>query len=102
MSVVTDDGQFGVVKVLVADAGGVHARLYIQRFGRRPHANELGELSTAPFGPEHANRFSIGHMPLGHASFAGWEPELIVGGQAVAEEELEGYRMWLDAEAGYF
>jgi hypothetical protein len=102
LSIITDDNQFGVVKVLAADAVGVHARLYVQRFARRPHANELGEFSTAPFGPEYGNPFSIGHMPLSHASFATWQPELIVRGQPVVEEELEGFRMWLKAEAGYF
>jgi hypothetical protein len=102
VSVVTDDGSFGVIKVLATDEGGVHARLYVQRFDRRPLPDELGELSTAPFGPEHGNPFSIGHMPLSHTSFGGWQPELIVRGTGVAEEELEGYRMWQEAEAGYF
>jgi hypothetical protein len=79
VSVVTDEG-FGVVKVLAADEHGVHAR---------------------PFGPEH-KPFSIGHMPLSHASFAGWAPQLIRRGEPVAEEELDGYRMWQEAEGGYF
>lgn len=102
VSVVTDDGRFGVIKVLVADEGGIHARLYVQRFDRRPRPTDLGALSMAPFGPEYGNPFSIGHMPLSHSSFAGWQPEIIVRGSTVLEEELEGYRMWQDAEAGYF
>jgi hypothetical protein len=102
VSVVTDDGRFGVIKILVADEGGVHARLYVQRFDQRPGPTDLDELSTAPFGPEHGNPFSIGHMPLSHASFAGWQPAIIVRGSTVLEQELEGYRMWQDAEAGYF
>ena len=102
VSVVTDDQQFGVVKVLAVDAGGVHARLYVQRWERRPTLEELGELSTAPFGPEHANPFSIGHMPLSHQTFVAWQPILITSRTSVDEDELEGYRMWQEAEAGYF
>jgi hypothetical protein len=102
VSVVTNDGGFGVIKVLAVDEGGVHARLYMQRFYRRPRAGDLGKLSTAPFGPAHANPFSIGHMPLSHSSFIGWQPEVITRGSAVEEEELEGYRMWQEAEGGYF
>ena len=102
VSVVTDDERFGVVKVLAVDRGGVHARLYVQRFEARPGAEEVGELSTAPFGPEYENPFSIGHMPLSHQTFAAWQPVLIRPGASVDEDELDGYRMWQDAEAGYF
>ena len=101
VSVVTQDGQIGVAKLLAVDEGGVHVRLYAQRFRERPTEAELGELSTAPFGPGHDNPFSIGHMPLSHARFAGWRPEPICV-RAVDEEELEGYRMWQEAEGGYF
>ncbi len=100
VSVVTEEG-FGVVKVLAADEHGVHARLYVQRFRRRP-AGDVGALSIAPFGRAHKNPFSIGHMPLSHASFADWSPQLIRRGDRVTEQELDGYRMWQEAEAGYF
>ena len=102
MSVVADDGTFAVAKILVADAGGVHTRLYVQRFDHRPRQNELGGLSIAAFGPGYDNPFSIGHLPLSHDAFAAWQPELITRGAAISEEELEGYRMWLEAEGGYF
>jgi hypothetical protein len=101
VSVETDDGQYGVMKILAADRDGVHARLYVQRFPVRPSSGSLGDLSLAAFGPEHENPFSIGHMPLSYTSFAGWRPELI-GHEAVREEELDGYRMWEEAEGGYF
>lgn len=101
-SVSTEDGRFGVVKILATDAGGVHVRLYVERFAGRPGLSELGELSMAAFGPGFDNPFSFGHLPLGHVSFAGWQPMLISRGQSVVEEELVGYRMWQDAEGGYF
>ena len=101
-SVATDEGGFGVVKILAVDAEGVHIRLHVQRFERRPTFAELPELTTAGFGPGHDNPLSMGHLPLSHRSFAGWEPELLERGLAVEESELEGYRMWEQANGGYF
>jgi hypothetical protein len=102
VSVLCDDGLHGVVKVLAVDRQGVHARLYVQRFEQRPCQVEVRELSTAPFGQGHDNPFSIGHMPLSHAAFAAWQPQTLARGEAVAEEELEGYRTWQEAKGGYF
>lgn len=100
LSVVTEDG-IAVMKVLAVDAHGVHARLYAQRFAQRPKAPDLPELFLVPFGPEYNNPSSIGHMPLSHRSFEAWQPEVITT-QAVDEEELDGYRMWEEANGGYF
>lgn len=100
-SVRADDGGFAVVKLLATDRRGVHARMYVQRFAARPTAAQLGELTLAPFGPGHDHPFSIGHMPLSHATFAGYEP-VHIGEHPVADDELQGYLMWEDAEGGYF
>lgn len=101
LSVLTDDGRYGLMKLLAVDRGGVHARLYVQRFGTRPSVADVGELALAAFGPGHDNPFSIGHMPISYRSFAGWEP-LPVGEQPVTEAELDGYRTWQEASGGYF
>jgi hypothetical protein len=101
VSVRVDDGRFGVMKVLAVDDRGVHVRLYVQRFGRRPAADELGELSIVPPSPEEDVPLSIGHLPLSYRSFAGWQPETITA-QSVLDEDLEGYRIWKDAQGGYF
>lgn len=99
---VTAEGQFGVVKVLAIDAEGVHLRLYQERFDSRPLSVDgemltLGSMFAAPGEP-----FSIGHLPMSHASFAGWEPQLIRSDGMVGEHELEGYRGWKEAEGGYW
>jgi len=101
VTVTCDDGLFGVMKVLAVDGHGVHARLYVQRFDRRPITAGLGELSTAPFGPDYDNPLSIGHMPLTYEAFAGWQPSPLYR-EPVLDEELEGYRMWQEADGGYF
>ena len=100
-SVATGNGEYGVMKLLAVDAGGVHARLYVQRFRGRPTTVDPASLFTASFEPGSQNPFSIGHVPLSYESYHGWQPEFI-GRGTVAEEELEGYRMWQDAQAGYF
>jgi hypothetical protein len=101
VSVLTEDGQFGVMKVLVVDNQGVHVRLYAQRFKERPQASNLHDLSTAPVETEHGNPFSFGHLPFTCPSFLTWEPQT-VGSEPVTEEELKGYRMWQKADGGYF
>lgn len=100
-SVKTDDGRYGVAKVLATDEGGVHVRLYSQRFEDRPATVNPSGLTLASFGRGDATPFSIGHLPLSHRSFQDWEPELVSHG-TVSEEELEGYRMWQEAQGGYF
>ena len=89
------------MKILARDRQGVHVRLYVQRFSVRPRSLPHENLTTAPFGAEHANPLSIGHLPLSFASFAGWQPQQLAK-QEVDEDELEGYRMWQEANGGYF
>jgi hypothetical protein len=40
-------------------------------------------------------------MPLTYEAFAGWQPSPLYR-EPVLEEELEGYRMWQEADGGYF
>jgi hypothetical protein len=101
VSVSTDDGRYGVMKILAADEGGVHARFYVQRYPTRPDEQSVGELCLGAFGLEDDDPFSIGHLPLSYPAFAGWEPELM-GHAPVSEEELDGFRMWEEARGGYF
>jgi len=43
----------------------------------------------------------MGHLPLSRRSFGGWRPRFIKAVE-VSGEELDGYRMWLQAKGGYF
>ncbi len=101
LSVLAEDGQFGVMKVLVIDDNGAHVRLYGQRFSERPQLSDLHELSVVPISPEHRNPFSFGHMPFLYSSLDSWEPQVLGSGQ-VSEEELAGYHHWLKENGGYF
>jgi len=101
LSVLTESGQFGVMKVLAVDDRGVHARLYAQRFNDRPQLSDLSGLSVLSVFPEHGNPFSFGHMPFSHSSLVSWEPQ-VLGSEPVSEEELAGYRLWQKENGGYF
>jgi hypothetical protein len=100
LTVVAED-DIAAAKLLAVDRSGVHMRLYAQRFPFRLRALNFAELTLAPFGPEGANAFSIGHIPLSYRSFAAWEPR-VVGQTEVTNDELDGYRMWKEAKGGYF
>ena len=101
LSVLAEDGQFGVIKVLAVDDVGVHARLYTQRFSARPQLSDLHGLSIMPVFLEHGNPFSFGHMPFRTSSFDSWEPQ-VIGFEQVTEEELAGYHLWRKENGGYF
>ena len=91
------DGRFVVMKILAADADTIHVRLYAERFAEQPRAEDLGELTLGSFGG--GAPFSIGHMPLSPEGFAEDNPVLI-GERGVTDDELEGYRIWLEEDFG--
>lgn len=101
VSIVADVGPYGVAKILAADEGGVHIRVYVQRYAARPTTIDPAGLTLSDFLLTQTGPLSVGHLPLSHGTFAHWQPEHIAGG-SVGEHELEGYRNWVDAEGGYF
>ncbi len=98
---VVSENQFAVMKILAVDHGGVHVRLYAERFSRRPNAVQGLALTLAASCADGTKPFSIGHMPLSYGSYFMREPK-ICGSRPVADDELEGYGMWKDAHGGYF
>lgn len=98
---------FGVVKLLHQQLRGVHLRVYANVFVERPTELDEATLDSEPLEIEsHGERpptkpISIGHVPLSHASFRVWKPELIAT-SLVASEELLGYEEWKLAKGGFF
>jgi hypothetical protein len=93
-SVETGDGRFGVVKVLALEPGIVHIRLYKNKFRSRPASVDPGTLSLGSV--FEGEDFGIGHTPLDLEGFMNWQPTLLMNTD-VADDELEGYRMWKEA-----
>jgi hypothetical protein len=79
------DGSWRVARVLALDQHAVHLRSYTDRFNERPKDVDLAKLN-----------WFIGHMPLAREGFEKEQPVLIKV-VPVAEEELEGYKAYLDA-----
>jgi hypothetical protein len=85
VSVLTDDGKFAILKVLVIDEAGVYGLLYAKLFMERPLIVNIYGLQIAPFGPV--------HFALTHEHFALCHPEVITHRQ-VTENELRDYPLW--------
>jgi hypothetical protein len=106
-SVVGTNGRFGVVKLLRSEFRGVHVRVYSNEFDERPTTVPEAELELRGIDFERVatggipDSFGIGHLPLSHASFAGWKPEFIKMA-LVDPDELLGYGEWKVAEGGFF
>jgi hypothetical protein len=92
-------GQYGVVKVLVLEPDAVHIRVYKQTFPTRPAFVDPTSLTLGKL--DDKDGFSIGHLPLSRTSFAAWKP-VFLSQQSVSESELEGYKIWKEANGGVF
>jgi len=95
-----DIGNYSVAKVLAVDESAVHVRVYKETFPARPTTVDPGSLSLGSI--YDSGGFGVGHLPLAREEFLRWEPELIAQTE-VAEDELDGYRMWAEEpDAGVF
>jgi hypothetical protein len=83
-----EEGSWGLVRVLALDKYAVHIRSYTDRFSERPTDVDLAKLN-----------WFIGHMPLAREGFER-EERVLVKVVPVAEEELDGYRLYLEAMNG--
>jgi hypothetical protein len=92
------DGSFRVAKVLVLEDDVVHVRIYAESFEKRPLSVDFSILTL---GSVFTGKFGMGHLPLRLESFLSWEPTFLAWSN-LAENELDGYRMWRDAGGGVF
>jgi hypothetical protein len=91
------DGSWRVMKVLVVDEHAVHLRSYANKFREQPKDVDPASLSLG--GLNDPAGFGIGHFPLAKEGFFKDKPVLIKV-VPVKEEELEGYKMYLEAMNG--
>lgn len=92
-----DDGKYRISKVLVVDEFAVHLRSYANRFDTLPQDLDPAVLSLGGIGDP--DGFGIGHFPLAKEGFWNDNPVLIKK-TAVNEDELEGYKLYLEAMEG--
>lgn len=96
-----EDGSYVPLKILKLDEVGVHVRLYSNVYKNRPKAIEEYSLYIAGIDKKGSEPLGMGHLPLSRKAFAGWGA-VFVQRSSVSAEELEGYRVWLEAKGGYF
>lgn len=96
-----EDGRYGVLKILKIDDGGVHLRLYSNRFAERPSGVDESKLFMAGINRQPHEALGMGHIPVSHRSFSTWQYRLIQM-SSVTDDELDGYRVWEEASGGYF
>ena len=88
-----DDGIFRVSKVLAVDETAVHVRIYRNRFPSLPQNLDSSVLSLGKLGD--AEGFGVGHAPIAKD---GWlAKHVFLKKEPVREEELDGYKIYLDA-----
>ncbi len=92
-----EDGTYRVTKVLVVDDFAVHIRIYANRFDELPTDVDPSVLNLGGINSD--GGFGIGHAPMAKEGFFNDHPQFIKQ-VPVADEELEGYRLYLEAMGG--
>ena len=98
-SVDDGEGSCRVAKILAVDDKGIHIRLYKNKWTERPDDVDEQELSLGTIHDE--DGFGMGHLPLSRDAFRAWNP-VFVKQSDFSEDELDGYRMWQEAEGQVF
>ena len=96
-----ENASYSVLKILKLDDQGVHVRLYSNQFSSPPTKVDESALYMAGVDHKPNETLGMGHVPLSKKSFAGWKATFFQQ-STVKDEELEGYKMWLEAKGGYF
>lgn len=88
------EGSWRVVKVLAVEEGIVHLRSYANKFSEQP--KDLDPATLTMGGIDDPAGFGIGHFPLATDGFFNEKP-ILLKVVPVNEDELEGYKLYLDA-----
>ena len=92
-----EDGTFTVMKVLAVDEFAVHLRSYANTFTEAPSDVDPAVLTLGSI--DSPDGFGIGHFPLTKDGFLNDNP-VFIKQVPVAEDELEGYRFYLEDMKG--
>lgn len=92
-----NEGTFSVMKVLAVDDMSVHIRSYANKFTAKPADVDPAVLTLG--GLNDPAGIGIGHFPIAKEGFLQDNP-VFIKQVPVTDEELEGYRMYLEAMNG--
>jgi hypothetical protein len=96
-----DNGSYSVLKILKLDEQGIHIRLYSNQFPTPPTKLDESVLYMVGLNRKPNETLGMGHAPILRKSFPGWHATFFQQSK-VTSDELEGYKLWLDAKGGYF
>ena len=91
------DGTWRIVKVLAVDDEAVHLRIYANKFREQPTDVDPATLKLGSLNDP--SGFGIGHVPIAKEGFNG-QTRILLKVVPVKEDELEGYRLYLEAMKG--
>ena len=94
-----DKNYYRIVKIIAIDESTVHIRKYKNKLQNPPYDIDPAILTMGTIDDE--DGWGVGHLPLARDLFMRWNP-IFVSYQEVTEEELEGYRLWLENCGGVF
>lgn len=94
---IKDGSEYGIAKLLHVERRGVHLRLYADRFDVPPDHLQPWTLRLERYD---APSLSYGHAPMSRRTFATMDPAYARLAMRTAEE-LDGYRMWQEANGGF-
>lgn len=96
-------GGYNVFKVLAVDRNGAHIRSYSNVYTEVPETIDVTSLFMKRFDTDvEAIDLGMGHLPVSYDTFMTWNAIALNQYEEVTEDQLEGYRLWQDAEGGYF
>ena len=93
-----EDGSWRVTKVLAVDDDAVHLRSYANTFAEQP--KDVDPVNLTLGGLNDPVGFGIGHFPMAKEGFFKDKP-VLVKVIPVKEEELEGYKHYLESMKGH-
>lgn len=97
-SIKSGESAFGIIKILVIDQHVLHVRKYKNRFPERPYDVNLAMLCIGTVNDP--DGLGVAHLAVSASGFATWMPARI-GKQEVTDEDLEGYRCWLEDQNAF-
>ena len=96
-------GGYNIFKVLAMDDKSVHIRSYSNVYLEVPIELNVGSLFMKRFDTDvEAIDIGLAHLPVSYDTFMAWDAIAVDQYEEVTDDQLAGYRLWQEADGGYF
>jgi len=96
-----ENGSYRVLKILKVDHIGVHVRFYSNQYDQAPIKIDESALFMVGLDRKPEEALGAGHLPISKMHLATWGVRYVQQ-STVTEDELDGYRKWLEDGGAYF